>query len=432
MSPIRDPSRRLILSTAAATLCLPLLPSALPRSTWATEPAPIRRLMFWFIPNGLVEAEVVPADTGTLTALPSVLASLEPFRTRMSVLSGLWNWASAGGGIHEWLFPSLLSDHFIEDVARGPLDGGITIDEYIGQRLPVDTPFQTLSVSTGEPHGNAVGNIGVYYTNLSWSDTAVPVAPIVDPKILFDRMFSGELDGATQARIAARQSVLDAVAERAKAIKPTLSFEDSAKLDQFETSVRELEQRIELIRNIQCAEPEAPAPNLPFVERVALQTDLVVLALQCDFTRICTFGVGPTTTSTPYTHLGITKGHHKISHDYPYSALDYEWFMAIHEWNFEQWASFLGKLADIPTPTGDLLAETLCPLVTEFGLPSEHKPNMPMLLAGGEAGGIVQGQHRWLGSQYPHGNVLRAFAEYMQVDPNEFGENATETANLWG
>jgi Protein of unknown function (DUF1552) len=429
---VTRPTRRQVIRTAAATLCLPLLPSALPRETWATAPAPVRRLLFWFLPNGLLEEEVTPAEVGPLAALPAVMASLEAHRARMSIFSGLWNYGAGMGGIHEWLAPSLLSDHFVKNTVSGPLDGGLTVDEFIAQRLTDVTPFRALVLGTGEAHGNAIGNIGVYYTNLSWSAMDTPVAPIVDPKILFDRMFGGELDGATEARVAARQSVLDAVAERAASIQKTLDAADKQKLDQFETAVRELELRIELIRDVACEPPEAPVPNLPFVDRVELMSDLMVLALQCDYTRVCTFGIGPTTTSTAYTHIGIDKGHHKISHDYGFSGVDYEWLLQIHDWNFAQWGKFLAKLQAVPTPTGDLLSETLCPLITETGVPTGHRPNLPMMMAGGEAGGIVQGNHLWFGEDYAHSNVLRAFAEYMQVDASDFGENATETANLLG
>ncbi|MEQ1569519.1 MAG: DUF1552 domain-containing protein [Myxococcota bacterium] len=417
-------NRRALLRGAGAAWLLPPLASLAPRGARAA-PTVTPRLLVWFVPNGMIGEEVTP----TAGVFPSVMSALAPLRARVSAWSGLENRASQGGGSHERCLPSLLSDREATNFQAGPLSAGVTIDQLIAQRLAGTAPYSSLVLGTGEPFGNASGNLPVYYNSLSWTAPVAPAPRLDDPKLLFDRLFGGSVD-QNDARRALRKSVLDAVVERSAALRPALDPADQGKLDQFETGVRELELRIDRLAAVSCDRPDAPAPNLPFMERVDTTTDLLVLALQCGYTRVASYMLGPTTALTTYPQIGVTKAHHTISHDYLYREQDRVWFLAIHQWHFERWAALLERLAAVPTPTGDLLSETLVALVTEFSEASHHVAvPVPMVLAGGEAAGVSQGHDRAFPS-LPHSNLLRAFGGYMGVDTSAFGDNATGTVDL--
>ena len=224
--------------------------------------------------------------------------------------------------------------------------------------------------------------------------------------MLFDRMFAGTDAEATASEVAKRgalrTSVLDTVVDRIDALHRRLDAADRAKLDQYATAVRELENRIAALSDLACEVPTAPLANLPLADRIAAATDLLVVALQCDFTRVATFMAGPTSALTTFPDLGSTKAHHTLSHDYLYRSEDADAFRQIQRWQIEQWGTFVAKLAAASDGEGDLLSSTLTALVTEFGEPSaHHAAPLPALIAGGEAGGVVQGAHRRAGGAPP-------------------------------
>lgn len=419
-------TRRALLRSAVATVALPFLPS-LARAAYV----PPRRVVYWFLPNGLVLDEVTP---GPDFALPPVLEPLEPLRDRVSVVSGLENRASRQGGNHERCMASLLTDHVLGDPYEGPVVNAESADQVAARAMPAVVPFASLQLGTGEEFVRGRGNLDVYNAHLSWADAATPLAPLNDPKMLFDRMFAGADPEATEAerarRAALRLSVLDAVGDRIGTVRRGLDAADRAKLDQFTTAVREVEDRIAALQALQCEVPTEPVPNLPLGERIAATTDLLVLALRCDYTRVATFAIGPTQALTTYPELGVGKPHHSLSHDWKSRPEDLDQFLAVHRLNFERWGAFLEALREVPDGEGDLLSSTLVAFVTEFSDPNTHDAQpLPMLLAGGEAGGVVQGVHRVVAPQ-PHSNALRAVLAFQGVDPQGFGEHATGTLDL--
>lgn len=436
-----SPSRRAVIRGAAATLWLPALASAgggrfVRGISGGGDP---RRIVWWFVPNGLVASEVTPATTGADYALLPVLEPIATDRARVTVLSGLENVASgaATASTHERCMGSLLTDHAIANPLSGPLDAGISADQHAANGLAAaaTTPFRSLQLGTGEAYVPGVGNSSVYFTHLSWADGQTPLTPLTDPKMLFDQMFAGTDPDASASDVARRKalrhSVLDASLERVEGLRAKLDPADVAKLDQYATAVRELEQRITALDAVVCEAPDAPVANLPLAERIDAMTDLMVLALQCDYTRILTFMAGPTSALTAFTDLGITKAHHTLSHDYLYHQADADAFREIQRWQVERWATFVHELAQIPDGDGgDLLSNTLVALTTEFGEPSAHAARpLPVLLAGGEAGGVAQGVHRAVATQ-PHSNLWRAMIAFSGADPAGFGDNATGTLDL--
>lgn len=430
-------NRRLFLRSAAATLWLPFLRSA-PGA--AAAPEPIRRTVWFFVPNGFPSDAITPDEVGEGYTLPPALGGLAPIRDRATVVSGLRNRSDRSGeqygfGTHEGCTASLLTDVALPATAyAGPARLGVSVDQHAVQQLRPTTPYASLQLGTGERWISAGGTIDVYYQSLSWANDATPLAPLVDPRAVFDRMFGGA-DPAASAedaarRLATRRSVLDAVHGRAKALAGELDAADRARLDQYATAVRELELRLDGLASTSCTPGDAPDPNLALPERIDAMLDLTRVALTCDLTRVATVMAGTTTSLATFPTLGIATDHHTLSHNFAYSARDREDYLRVVAFHVEKYAAFCASLADVATDDGDLLSSTLVSLVSEFGDGNLHVGSpLVFVAAGGEGGGLRHGRHLDA-ADAPHANYLRATLAFQGVDPEGFGRTATGTLDL--
>lgn len=422
-------NRRTVLRSAAATLWLPLLPSALPREARAaTSPKP--RLVVWFVPNGFVP-EGVAHRAGT-SELPPTFASLAPLRDRTTLLV-LDNPAPKFPS-HDDILPTLLSDHEVPDIHAYTLQGSITADQFVAQTLASVTPFASLQLGTRAPAGPGLSRFDAYIKAISWADATTPLLPTTDPKATYDRMFSGYDRGATEAEIARRTerrtSVLDAVHERLIKIEGTLSAEDRQKLDQYASALRDFEQRLDLRAQIRCAAPEEPAPNRPLAEQIATHNELMAIALSCDLTRVITFMAGPSTSMATLPEIGVRDAHHVISHGHTSDASYKEQLLTLERWHVEQFSSLAARLAESPGEDGqDLLSSTALLLATEFRDGSVHLPSpVALALLGAERSGFRHGLS--YAPSRPIGALMRTLIEHMGVDSSQFGSASEGTLSI--
>lgn len=429
-------NRRMFLRSASTTLWLPFLPSVLPREAWGAAPTTPRRALWWFIPNGFVTEYVDPSALGAGYELKFALEPLAPIQGRVSVISGMANQAAQSAGLHEECMPTLLGDNYVANTSSGELDGGTSVDQHIAKTLGSTTPFGSLQLSLDEPYlsGGSFGNLDVLYRTLSYASPTTPVAALGDPKTVFDRMFAGTDTTLTEEQIAARRalrkSVLDSVLDRTNALSAKASATDRLKLDQFTTGVRELEQRIDQLATMSCPTPTEPSVNPGYQERIYTMIDLMVVALQCDYTRVLTFMAGSTTCTTVYDFLGISQDHHTLSHNWAYDDAAAADLKTIYNYQVAQFTELLTKLQAIETDTGDLLSATTCSFVTEFGESNFHQADpVTYLLAGGEDSGIVQGRHRRFANA-PHSNLWLNVLQHMDVDATGWGSTWTGAFDL--
>lgn len=428
-------NRRMFIRSASTTLWLPFLPSALPRAAWSsTPPTSPRRALWWFMPNGFVRDYVTPAAEGPDYDLPFALEGIAPLQSRISVLSGLENRATDNYDAHEQATPTLLGDHHVYNTFSGTLDGSITVDQWAAQVIGTQTPFGSLQLGTDEPYLSAGGNIDILYRSLSWSSPTTPLASLDDPKTVFDRMFAGTDTTLTEAEIETRRelrkSLLDSVLDRTNGLKAKLNTTDKEKLDQFTTGIRDLENRIDALAALECPTPATPSSSPGFQEKVSAMTDLMVVALQCDYTRLITFMTGISTSTTVYGFLGHGLDHHSLSHNWAYNTGDANRLQEVYNWQVARWVDLCTKLSQVATEDGDLLSHTAAHFVSEFGESNLHQAEpLTVLLAGGEAGGIAQGQHR-VYPNTPHSNLWMSILDFLQVDGTGFGTTSTGSVDL--
>jgi hypothetical protein len=411
------PNRRLFLRSAAATLALPLLPSALPRVARADAEAP-KRMLFWYVPNGVPKGlthdehgglELAP-DRFTPTAagaawyeagVPDLLAPLADLAPKVNVLSGLDNDPVQVdmGGDHAVGTGTFLTCFEIHSSTGNDIDNGVSCDQQAALATAGATPF--ASIQLGMEAGGSTGecNAGyscAYMRNLAWSEASTPLPNITDPAIAFQLLFPGSVGVSPDVaarRAAMRGSVLDYVLDEANRLDQRVGYDDHLKLDQYLTAVREVEQRIDALGPGGCG-GEPPQPTYDVTALADLFSDLQVLALQCDITRLVTFMLGNSQSTRVYDFLGVTDEHHAVSHHKIDLAM-YGHCEDIATWEIERFGYLLRALDGVLDVNGATLLDN-CGLYfsSEIQQSNYHThTNMPVLVAGSMGGTLVTGQH---------------------------------------
>lgn len=412
-------SRRLFLGGAAVTLALPFLPSALwSRRAGAASLTPPRRFMAWFVPNGMVMNNWTPAATGTGWAMPTILKPLEPVRNKILILTGLDHQQTAepadppaGHGSGTGCFLNMMSVNGHEtDKTRN------SIDQVLLKTLNAGTAPLLTSLQIGVQGDNGLCDRANcdYSRSISWIN-GVPQPNIYDPRVLFDRMFAGASPSASAGdaalRLAERKSILDRVLGQIQSLAPKLSASDAARLDEYTTSIRNLEVLIQkqATNTSTCTTPARPPSMMPLnydrgitpssilMNNVPLFIELMAVAFQCDITRSITFMLGNGTSNNDYAFLfnNSSTPHHGTSHHMG-AASALTKLTTIDTWEMTQAATLLQKLDGMMESDGKtVLDHTTFYLSSDIGDGNNHNHwDMPVLLAGSASGGLkVDGRH---------------------------------------
>ena len=253
-------TRRALFGAAGVALSIPLLESIAPRrSAVAGVPAPPRRLIVWYVPNGINGSSANafrPVAAGAGYALTPMLMPLASLRAEFSVLTGLANrpaqatymGSNDGAGDHARGTGSFLTGARIAKTEGAGVRNGVSFDQVAAAAIGAETrlPSLQLGVDGGSSTGGCdSGYSCAYARNISWADATTPVPKLTNPAVIFDRLFAtGETPALRARRQAYQTSVLDYVRGDAERLQPRLGATDRQKLDEYLTAVRELERRI--------------------------------------------------------------------------------------------------------------------------------------------------------------------------------------------
>lgn len=429
------PTRRSLLRGAAASLALPLLPSALPRAARAASSASPKRFLVAVVPNGIFTPGWEPNTLGAGYALTEILTPAAALKSRMTVVSGLQNRAEeAMYAEHTPAMGTILTDTPFEfGIGGNGTPNGISVDQVMADHYGALTPYRSLQFGVEND-----GAIETPYTwQISWGNGDTPFPPVLEPRDMFNRLF-GASSGLSEEEMAAiatmRASILDRVKLRTASLKVGLSAGDLTKLDQYETAVREIELRLDQLDGITCGEPDEPDANPGFAAATTLMYDLMFKAVECDLTRIVSFSQGQTVSDQVYGHLGITSGHHTLSHTGWGGGQAEADYKRINTWQFEMFCGLVQQLADTEDVDGnDMLSNTICLFTTEFSNSGSHLAygdySLPMAILGGENLGIVQGEHRRFAGE-AHGSLLLTLLHHMGIEQDAFGLYGTKVLSL--
>jgi hypothetical protein len=430
-------SRRTVLRGVGATVGLPLLDAMVPAfATAATTPSPARRLGVVYHPNGVIYDKWLPTGAGAGFEFSPTLAGLKPFRDQLIVVTGLFaDEAEAngdGGGDHSRASGSYLSGVHIKK-SDSAVENGVSMDQIAAKAFERDTQLSSLQMIADD--NSLVGDCDLgyscaYSTTLSWLTPTLPLMAENNPRVLFERMFgsSDSTDARVRAaRLSQDRSLLDSVSDRVNQLQKKLGRADNRKVDDYLTSLRDVERRIQKAEEQSAnALPDVPQPaGIPnvFEEHVRLLYDLQLLAYQSDLTRVITFMYGGEQTGRPYPQIGVPEPHHPVTH-HQNNPAKMEKCTRIQRHHLALFAEYLEKLRNTPDGDGSLLDHVI--LLFGAGISNSdrhtHGP-LPTLLLGGGAWGLKGGRHIVYPEHTPLTNLQLTLLNKLGVPAERLGDS---------
>ncbi len=442
--------RRTALRGLGASLALPLLDAMLPSSLLGAAPGipSPRRLAILYVPNGIHMEDWKPKETGANFTLPATLKPLEPFKDQLLVLSGLTVDKARpngdGPGDHARAMSAFLTGCQPRKTAGADIKVGISMDQLAVRDIGHATKFPSLEIGTegGRQAGSCdSGYSCAYSSTISWRGEASPVAKETNPRLVFQRLFSiaGKPgDAAAFRQSAYRRSLLDFVAEDAQALKRRLGSSDLRKLDEYLTGVREIEQRMARLEKAEDVPgaPEGvtppPAVTKNMREHLRLLGDMMVLAFQADLTRVCTFVFANEGSNRPYREIGISEGHHDLSH-HGRKPEKMSKIQQINHFHIEQLAYVLSRLKSIQEGGRSLLDSCMIAYGSGNGDGNRHNhDDLPILLLGRGGGTIKSGRHVVYPRNTPLNNLWLSLLDRMGAKVDQFGDSTGRLPGLEG
>ena len=433
--------RRTFLKGLGTALSLPLLESMSLATSAGSKAAPSgslpRRTAFVYVPNGANMPDWTPASVGSKYELPFILDPLKPHQSEFLVLSGLAHDKGRangdGAGDHARASASFLTAAQPKKTQGADIRVGISVDQLMAQKLGHLTRLPSLEIGCdrGQISGNCDSGYSCAYSfNIAWKTASTPLPPETNPRLVFNRLFGNGLPAQSAERNAKQsryhKSILDFVMEDAKRLQSALGATDRRKMDEYLTAVRELEQRIERAERFATVMPNLAVPQgIPAEneDHIRLMYDLLLLAFQTDSTRISTFVVAHDGSNRPYPTLGVSEGHHDLSHhggDKEKRAK----LAKINRHHATLFSEFLGKMKATREGEGSLLDQ--CAIVYGSGLadPDHHAHNdLPVLLAGGGGKSIRPGRHVKFSQETPMANLFLSLMEQMGAPADRMGDS---------
>jgi Protein of unknown function (DUF1552) len=397
-------SRRAFLRGVGVTMALPWLESLPvwgddPTSTSDRSSQPPVRFACFFSGNGFHSREWWARGEGARMELGKVLEPLLPFREKMLFLRGLYNQEALIGGIHSCQTGNLLSGAHL--APGGEIRSGISCDQVLADRFKEQTRVPSLVLGC-EPSIAAIHKnySMIYSSHISWTSPTTPTPLEVFPALAFDRLFRDEVGRADR-------SVLDAVSEDARGLRGTVSRADQHRLDEYLSSVREVEQRIDRASRagrLQGWRPTLARPDMPrpadgipqdIDQHMRLMCDILVLAFRTDTTRVCTLKLNNDHSSLRFPRLrserGVNQGidymiHHLLSHT---NGADW---LTVNRFFSEQLAYVAEKLDRVQEGERTLLDNSMILFCSSMMTGNHENNQLPVVMVGRGGGQIRTGR----------------------------------------
>lgn len=437
-------SRRAVLRGMGVALALPALDvtdAAGAPARFAPSEDPVR-LATLFHPNGVYPPNWNPEGEGRDYKLSRILEPLAPVREEVSVISNL----GTGAKGHVGATSAFLTGTPLHKKAAGRINTpsmGASLDQFVAERVGHRNSVASLEIGCEPPRSGGENGLAISYANtVSWRSDSTKVDPEIEPQAVFDRLFG--INRKTRQQLADDASILDHVLEDARSLRARGSEADRRKLDEFLTSVRDVEQRIQ--QNLSPASPQAdwkplvepelyrPEAGIPATrdEHIRQMLDLIVLAFQTNTTRVATFMMAHGFSRQNFTFLeGVSGDHHSISHHKENPELT-EPYTIVSRWYVSQLVYLVERMSSIPERNDrTLLDNTMILYGSALKNGNGHTTqDLPVLLAGRGGGKLRPGRRIVLPEETPITNLHLALAQNMGVEAERFNTSSGAVADL--
>lgn len=441
-------NRRRFLRGLGACLALPALEVFAPASLKAAEKAGSlatttggapTRMAFVYFPNGAHQDAWWPKGEGKDFQLARTMEPLQGLKDKIQILSGLDHVHATAGpdgpGDHARASGTYLTGVRVRKTAGSDIYAATSIDQAVAQNVGHLTRFSSLELTCDAIRKSGHCDSGyscAYQYNLSWSNPTTPIAPESNPRAVFERLFGAGLPGERRQNLKQRQaqqkSILDFVMDDANALQKELTHRDKQKLDEYLTSVRQIEQRIERAERFgDTPDPLVQTPSgIPgsFEEHVRIMYSMMLLAFQTDSTRVATFLLANDGSNRAFPEIGIAEGHHYLSHHGRKEHM-MEKLKEIDLWYMKQFAWFLEQMEATKDVDGNSLLHNSM-IVYGCGNSDGNRHthvNLPLVMAGAGGGTLNPGRYVKAGG-VPMSNLLLSMADRMGVKGLErFGDS---------
>ena len=426
--------RRTFLRGMGTAIALPFLDAMSPAMAASSAPNKVR-MAFVYVPNGIIMNNWNPDYEGKLDTLPRTLKSMEPYKDDMLLMGNLThNTGRAlldGAGDHGRCCGSYLTGVQVKK-STSDIRASVSMDQIVAKEVGAQMRFPSLELGLEDARQSGDCDSGyscAYTNNLAWRSATEPLPPVLDPRALFERLFgNGEVlsPEARQRQSVYRRSILDFVTSDTRKLESNLGPTDRRKLDEYLSSIREVERQIERAeKDNQHIDPHMAKPyGVPadFAEHFKLMTDMLTIAFQADLTRVVTFLVTHEGTSRAYREIDISDGHHPLTHHRNQAPL-IEKVSRINEYHMQQFALWIGKLKSIQEGGRSLLDN--CMIVYGAGLSDGNRhlhEDLPTMIVGRGGNFIKTGRRVVYRKETPMCNLFLSMMDRMGVHMEHFGD----------
>lgn len=434
--------RRTFLKGLGAAVALPYLDAMTPAMahTGAVK-APVR-MAFVYVPNGMDMRNWNLDYEGRLDALSPILSPLEQHKQDILMMSNLThNTGRAlldGAGDHGRCGGSYLTGVQVKKSVTD-IRAAKSVDQYVADHMAGQTRFPSLEVGLEDSRqaGNCDSGYSCAYTNnLAWRSETQPLPPILNPRMLFERLFGNAAGLSPQQRAqrnVSRRSILDFVLEESRSLRNAVGPSDQRKLDEYLTSIRQIEEQMLRAEAEDFVDPDMDKPyGMPadFAEHFRLMTDMITVAFQADLTRVVSFLVTREGTSRAYREIGIPDGHHPLTHHRNDPAM-MDKVAEINKYHVEQFSKWLTKLKESEEEGGNILDNSM--IVYGAGLSDGNAHthhDLPTLIAGRAGGTIQTGRRVVYRKETPMCNLHLSMMDRMGVRMDHFGDSTGHLEGL--
>ncbi|QDT56799.1 hypothetical protein Pan44_48590 [Caulifigura coniformis] len=439
--------RRTFLKGMGASLGLPFLDAMLPRTVLAgaaakgAVAAAPTRMAFVFFPNGAIMRDWKPTKAGTDFELPKTLTSLEKHRSDMLVVSGLAHDKGRangdGAGDHARSCAVFLTGCQPKKTGGADIQAGMSVDQIAAEKYGRETklPSLELGIESGRQAGSCdSGYSCAYSSNISWKSPSQPMAKEINPKLAFERLFGDSRDAQARAeRDYYRKSILDFVATDSAKLNSKLGTTDRRKLDEYFTSIREIEMRIDRASEDRGRLPDQPAPDgIPgtLTEHIRLMYDLMVMGFQTDATRISTFMLASEGSNRTYPEVEVTDAHHQLSHHRNEEEKMVK-IQRIDQYLVDQFAYFIDRMKATKEGDKSLLDRSMIVYGSGISDGNRHSHHdLPVLMLGKGNGAVATGRHMQLEGEVPMTNLFLAMLDKVGASTERMGDSTGKLTGL--